>query len=136
MAAYKIKDLCNRLQEIASDGFEYVEIYHLEADEDFAESLSFSAVETSYSSIEDYDNVESYEIPEDYDVAERPRFAPTSFSSADYDLLKTALDDSVTYCKKQLNSVTISADERSSVTQKLKSYEALRNAFSSKRRVF
>lgn len=136
MAAYKIIDLYNQLHEIASDGFEYVEISQLEADEDFPESLSFCAVETYYSGVDDYDRVDSCELPEDYDVADCSIFNPVPFSVADFELIKSSLNDSVAYCKKQLDSVTISADERSSITQKLKSYEALRNTFVSKKRGF
>ena len=43
MATYKVQDLINKLYEVASDGYEYVDIYELDGDEedDMPVSLSF-----------------------------------------------------------------------------------------------
>lgn len=65
MATYKVQDLFNQLSEIINDGYEFVDVYESEADDDFPTSLSFEAID-EYENI-GYDGVESCEIPPDHD---------------------------------------------------------------------
>lgn len=65
MATYKTLELINRLSELINDGYEYIDVNILEADEDFPESLHFDALESNSCSA-DYEEIESVEIPEDY----------------------------------------------------------------------
>ena len=70
MAIYKTSDLLNMLSEIINDGYEYVEVMELDAEDDIPAALNFSAIDSDDCSI-DYDNVESVEIPDDYDYVLR-----------------------------------------------------------------
>lgn len=79
MATYKVQDLINKLYEVASDGYEYVDIYELDGDEedDMPVSLSFSAISSSYDDV-DYESVESVDIPGNYNFETSVRcFSPS-----------------------------------------------------------
>ncbi len=66
MATYRISELIKHLASIMNDGFEYVQISELEADEDLPICLSFEAIESSCCGI-GYEEVNSVEVPENYD---------------------------------------------------------------------
>lgn len=69
MTAYKTVDLINKLSELINDGFEYVSVCIIDADDECLESLMFEAIESPVSSI-DFEDVEQVEVPEDYDYEE------------------------------------------------------------------
>lgn len=60
MAVYLLKDLLDRLSEIAEDGYHSVEISEIESEDDLPACLSFCVYTTEDSSIE-YDQIE--ELP-------------------------------------------------------------------------
>ena len=66
MATYKTIELINRLSELINNGYEYVDLSIIEADEDLPEALRFDAIESDACSV-DYEEIDSVEIPEDYD---------------------------------------------------------------------
>lgn len=66
MATYKTIELINRLSELVNNGYEYVDLSIIEADEDLPEALHFDAIESDACSV-DYEEIDSVEIPEDYD---------------------------------------------------------------------
>ena len=45
MAIYRITDILNQLVQITSDGYDYVDLTSLEANDDFPASLDFSAID-------------------------------------------------------------------------------------------
>lgn len=57
MAVYKVNDLLSKLLEVSGDGYSFVEITELEADEDSLESLSFTGI-SDFECI-DYEDVDS-----------------------------------------------------------------------------
>lgn len=61
MAIYKITDLVNRLSEITSDGYDYVDL-----DEDIDGESACIFLEAMPDSEYDYEAVESVSIPEEY----------------------------------------------------------------------
>lgn len=63
MAIYKVRELQDILCEISEDGYPYVEIREIEADNEFPTSLSFDAI-TPFESIS-YDIIESYDFEPD-----------------------------------------------------------------------
>ena len=66
MATYKTIELINRLSELINNGYEYVDVSIIEADEDLPESLPFDAIESD-SCFVDYEEIDSVELPEDYE---------------------------------------------------------------------
>ncbi len=75
MAIYKTRDLQDRLCEIAKDGYLYVDITEIDADDEFPTSLSFDAL-APYEST-DYETVESLEL----DLEDE--FPPVTFHATD-----------------------------------------------------
>lgn len=65
MAIYKTTELLELLNEIITDGFEYVDIMELDGDDESHASLSVSAVD-EFNNI-DYETIDSCEIPDNYD---------------------------------------------------------------------
>lgn len=108
MATYKVQDLINKLYEVSSDGYEYVDIYELGGDEedDMPVSLSFSAISSSYDDV-DYESVESVDIPGNYNFETSVRcFSPSDicpdllFTFDEVFILKQALDNALEYMKE------------------------------------
>lgn len=52
MAVYKVSDLCEQLDRIANDGYEYVDLDLLDGDTDLPEKLSFVATKAPSSRID------------------------------------------------------------------------------------
>lgn len=57
MAVYKTSDLIQRLHEILTDGYGYVDVSELEGDDEFPTSLSFSVLDDQDMGI-DYESIE------------------------------------------------------------------------------
>lgn len=122
MATYKTVDLINRLSELINDGYEYVDITELDADEEFPSCLSFSAIEDSSSSV-DFEEIDSVELPEDYDyyttdshkVKGTDTCLTISFTYQELAFLKFAVDDALEYAKECSKNPSISRDELSSI---------------------
>lgn len=119
MATYKVNDLLNQICEIIDDGYEYVDIIELEADEYSPTGLSFEALD-EYSSI-GYDGVESCEMPEDYD-SDAPRTVCSddfckyiSFTYAEIATLKHAIDNALEYFKECSKDPSLSRDALSEI---------------------
>ena len=117
MGVYRISDLCNRLCEMANDGYEYTDIYVLDEDEDSPESLSFEALEASCSSV-DYETVESCGLPDDYyyllkstrSVNATDYCTEINFTYKEIALIKHAVDNALAYFKDLLDDSTQSKD--------------------------
>lgn len=69
MAIYKIADLLSNLQNAQHDGYEYVDLSVVEADEDSGESLALGYIVDSYETSEDF--VDSVELPPDYSIIDK-----------------------------------------------------------------
>lgn len=76
MAIYKIREIQDRLCEISENGFPYVEINEMPADDEFPVSLSFEAI-TPYETI-------NYEIVNSYDIKPGEDFPPITFKLQDF----------------------------------------------------
>lgn len=107
MAIYQTQELLNQISEILSDGYKYVEITELDADEeeDIPVSLNFSAIESSFSEI-DYESVDSCKIPKDYDSdsdtfpVSGDDYVPISFTFKEVCTLKQSVDNALEYLKE------------------------------------
>lgn len=113
MATYKISELYNRICEIANDGYEYVEITTLDADEDMPEALAFNAVEDSAFSV-DYEELDSCELPNDYEGG-TSRTIDTSdyclelhFTYQEMFTIQHAIDNALEYYKECLKDSSYS----------------------------
>lgn len=110
MKAYKVSDLYNKLSELANDGYEYVNIIVLDADEESPEALNFEAIEDSECSI-DYDNVECCTLPQDYSYENKTTrsICPTdyccelNFTYNELGTIKHAVDNALEYFNELLN---------------------------------
>lgn len=104
MAVYKINDLLSKLLEVSNDGYSLVEISELEADEDFPECLSFSAV-SDFECI-DYEDVSSVSETdiESSDDFESSDFFPISFTFDEIYTIKYSIDNWLEYLKLLMKS--------------------------------
>ena len=59
MATYKTQEILNLISDIATDGYPLVNIYEMEADDDFPTSLSFDAIDPDTGFEVDYESIES-----------------------------------------------------------------------------
>ncbi len=69
MATYKVSELYERVHELKLEGYEYVDVDIIPADDELVESITFSAIEEcdDYSGYSiDFDPVESHEPPKNY----------------------------------------------------------------------
>lgn len=64
MSVYKTEDLLIQLSSLIRDGYQYVEISELEADDEYPASLSFEVVDDSCGSF--YGEIDSCESPDDF----------------------------------------------------------------------
>jgi hypothetical protein len=69
MAIYKISDLLSTLQSSQHDGYEYVDLSLIEADEDSDESLVLNYIVDSLEGSEDF--VDSVELPPSYSIIDK-----------------------------------------------------------------
>lgn len=69
MAIYKIADPLLTLQSAQHDGYEYVDLSVVEADEDCGESLSLNYIVDSVECTDDL--VDSVELPPNYSISDR-----------------------------------------------------------------
>lgn len=123
MATYKISDLHNRLCEMSADGYEYVDIALLSADDDLPECLCFKAIENSYCTV-DYETVDSCELPEDYDIeTSSHNFVSTdycseiSFTYQEIADIRYAVDSTLKYSKTILDNPSESSEIKKFVKQ-------------------
>lgn len=123
MATYKISDLHNRLCEMSADGYEYVDITSLSADDDSPECLCFEAVQDSCGLV-DYETVDSCELPEDYDIeTSSHKFVLTdycseiSFTYQEIVSIRYAVESALKYSKTILDNPSESAEAKRRVKQ-------------------
>ena len=69
MAIYKISDFISTLQSAQHDGYEYVDLSIIEADEDSDETLALNYIVDSLETSEDF--VDSVELPPDYSIIDK-----------------------------------------------------------------
>lgn len=69
MAIYKIPDLLSTLQNANHDGYEYVDLSVVEADEDSGESLVLGYIVDSSEASEDF--VDSVKLPTNYSIIDK-----------------------------------------------------------------
>lgn len=117
MATYKTIELIDKLSELINDGYEYVDINELDADEEFPESLTFEAIESNSSSI-DYEDVESVIVPEDYDyqrgyhkVKGTDSCLTLSFTYNEISYLSHAIDNVLQFTKEYIKDPSCSKEE-------------------------
>lgn len=123
MATYKISDLHNRLCEMSVDGYEYVDIALLSADDDTPECLCFEAVEDSCGLV-DYETVDSCELPEDYDIETSDhKFVLTDYCSRlpftyqEIAVIRYAVESALKYSKTILDNPSESSETKKRVKQ-------------------
>lgn len=121
MAIYRITDILNQLVQITSDGYDYVDLTSLEANDDFPASLDFSAIDLGGFSI-GYNPVESVNIPSDYDpeTSERIFFCNDVCSDLLFtynEILTTryAIDNVLEFFKAYLKEPSCSGEERDDI---------------------
>ena len=121
MATYKTSDLLKLLTQIISEGYEYIDIYEIEADDDCPAALSFEAIESEYSSI-DYDSVESSTVPADYDSKTSTRHVSPDdpcgdiiFTYKEIFTLAHAVDNALEYLKECSKDPSYSKDVLSEI---------------------
>lgn len=104
MAVYKVNDLLSKLLEVSDDGYSFVEITELEADEDSLESLSFTGI-SDFECIdyEEVDSVSESEI-ESSDSFDSSDFFPISFTFDEIYAIKYSIDNSLEYLKLLMKS--------------------------------
>lgn len=64
MYVYKIAELLNSLNQAKKDGFEYVSLSFLEAEDDFPESIDLNYIHSQNDG--ETDSIDSITLPEDY----------------------------------------------------------------------
>ena len=105
MATYKTSELFNKLSELINDGYEYVDIFCCEADDEFPESLTFEAIASDYEHV-DFEDVESCETPDDYDMETSDRifnvndFCALPFTYKEIFPLMHAVDNALEHFKE------------------------------------
>ena len=120
MAIYKTSDLLDILSEIINDGYEYVEVMELDAEDDIPAALNFSAIESDCCSV-DYDNVESAEIPDDYDYVLRIQPHPDdichiiNFTYDELSSLYHAVNNALEYSKDCLKDPSCTRELRDDI---------------------
>ena len=117
MAAYLLKDLLDRLSEIASDGYRVVEISELEAEDDLAACLDLTA--KSDQSDEDYGQIDALS-----DDEEQPRTVVTTFDDLCHELnfsyreiavLHHAVSNALEFYKEKLKDKSIPRDVKEEI---------------------
>lgn len=114
MAIYKTSELFNKLCEIISDGYDYVEISE-DSDSELP-ALTFSACEDlEYS--EDYEDIFSCELPKDYDVSNASHICNLNdfcsdllFTYNEIFTIKHAIDNALEYFKECLEDKSLSRE--------------------------
>lgn len=116
MAIYKASDLFNQISQIINDGYTYVDITELEADDEDPASLSFDVIEDAFCSI-DYESVSATELPENYNSeTSRPVFGmddfcgDISFTYKEIFVIKQSLDNALEYLKDCSNDPSCSKE--------------------------
>lgn len=109
MAIYKVSDLLNRLEKIAIEGYEFVDIHELEADDEFPAALLVNAIEDFDFSSED-EEISSVEIPKDYDFYSFNRIHQSdetcrtiSFTYKEISSLSHAVNNAINFSKQLLD---------------------------------
>lgn len=122
MATYKVIELMSKLYELLNDGYEYVNIYEIEEENEYPTALSFEAIDEACNI--DYESIDSVKIPDDYDF-----YAPLAtlklddhcFSSPltyrDMFTVKHAVNNALEYFKECLNDPSYSKDTLSDIKQ-------------------
>lgn len=63
MVTVKISELLEKVQEMVSAGYEYVNVFELDADDDIPKALHFEAYDSSLGVGIDFEEVEHIEVP-------------------------------------------------------------------------
>lgn len=118
MATYKITELLKCLNEVITDGYEYVDILECEDN-----SLSLSAYENTLESI-DYENIPSCDLPDDYDVETTPCIFNVNdlcgdilFTYRELFTIMYALDNSLEYFKECAKDPSCSKEEAAEIKE-------------------
>lgn len=120
MATYKTEELFKQLCEIINDGYEFVEVYELEADDDMPASLAFDGL-GEFEGV-GYDGVESCEIPDDYNFDSPSRIVQDSdycgsivFTYGEIFNLSHAVNNALEYFKECLKDTSYSKETISKI---------------------
>ena len=117
MAIYKTSDLLDMLSEIINNGYEYVEVMELDAEDDMPAALDFSAIDDGCCSV-DYGDVESTEIPNDYDYVLRIHPQPDdichiiNFTYGELSSIYHAINNALGYTKDCLKDPSCTREMR------------------------
>ncbi len=108
MALYNVKDLLLQLTQIASDGYEFVEVSEIPAEEEFPDSLQFTALENGDFFV-DYDSIDSVDVSEEYNYQTSPHACSIDspcteliFSYKEMFVLKHAVDNALEHFKEEM----------------------------------
>lgn len=63
MVTVKISELLEKVQEMVSAGYEYANVYELDADDDIPKALHFDAYDSSFGGGIDFEEIDHVEIP-------------------------------------------------------------------------
>lgn len=115
MATYNISDLLSRLAEIKQDGYSFVDIYELPADDEYPESLHFDAVDDFDPA--DYEEVESVD-PDNLPTHTKRRIAADDlcglllFTYKELGLIENALENTLQFIKQESKDNTHTFEEK------------------------
>lgn len=115
MATYNISDLLSRLAEIKQDGYSFVDIYELPADDEYPESLHFDAVDDFDHA--DYEEVESVD-PDNLPTHTKRRIAADDlcglllFTYKELGLIENALENTLQFIKQESKDNTHTFEEK------------------------
>ena len=115
MATYKTSELLKQLCDLVNDGYAYVDVSEIEADEDFPASLSFSICE-GFAGM-NYCDIDSCDPPENYLASscdENPddSFARILFSEKELCTIACAIDNALEYFKELKGDPNIPQEDR------------------------
>ena len=65
MAIYKVSDLYGHIHKLVNEGYEYVRIDVIPADNQYPESISFEAIEETHIGV-DLECIEATDLPDNY----------------------------------------------------------------------
>ena len=115
MATYNISDLLSRLAEIKQDGYSFVDIYELPADDEYPESLHFDAVDGFDSA--DYEEIESVD-PDNLPTHTKHHISADDlcglllFTYEELGLIENALTNTLQFIKQQSKANTYTSEEK------------------------
>lgn len=128
MVTVNVIDLFLRSAQLLSDGIITVDITEFKGDEDSPSSLEFDANIDEYESVS-YEPIYSFDSPDAQEQLEFDEMSPLpiTLNFNECKLLSGAMHEAIQSYKTKLNVVSLSADERSKISQSLKELQSFLN---------